>query len=186
MAPRGRSDHVTLRLARLEDLFHQPQPQLFASSGRLISGIEELVLALEGRRLPRRVSTTIVLEGEAPPAEEAKVASLLRRYCEVRLRELELRIRSQRRELNRALLIGLLLFVVGIALNGEFTSQGWPGEIRSILGEGVFLVVAWVGLWYPLDALIFSRRPLLLERDVLRRLMESQVTLERAREAVPD
>ena len=179
MAPRRRQAHLTLRLARLEDLFRNPDPQEFTTTGRLISGIEELILALQGRRIPKHVSTTIVLE-EGSPADEGKVASLVRRYCEVRLRELDLRIRSQRRELNRALLIGLLLFIVGVALTSEFTSEGWPGEVRSLLGEGVFLVIAWVGLWYPLDALFFARRPLLLERKVLQRLMESEVTLERA------
>ena len=179
MAPRGGRAQLTLRLASLEDLFKTPEPQEFGSTGRLVSGIEELILALEGTRMPKRVSTTIVLDGEGGDADEAKVASMVRRYCEVRLRELELRIRGQRRELNRALLIGLLLFVIGVALTSEFTSEGWPGEVRSLLGEGVFLVVAWVGLWYPLDALFFARRPLLLERKVLQRLMESEVTLER-------
>jgi type II secretory pathway component PulM len=74
---------------------------------------------------------------------------------------------------------------VGVALTSEFTSEGWPGEVRSLLGEGVFLVIAWVGLWYPLDALFFARRPLLLERKVLQLLMESEVTLERAQTLSP-
>jgi hypothetical protein len=41
----------------------------------------------------------------------------------------------------------------------------------------VFLVIAWVGLWYPLDTLVFSRRPLLREKRVLSAILTMDLTV---------
>jgi hypothetical protein len=170
---------LAVRLTTPEDLFRAPEPHLFHDHGRLISGVEELVLALQGRRVPKRVRATIVLAKNAPGQDPETLAGLMRRYCDLRLQEVELRMRAQGREQRRAILVGSLLFVLGVALAGEFTTSFWPDEIRSLLGDGIFLVIAWVGLWYPLDYLAFGRQPLLQERKVLRALGRAEVTLER-------
>ena len=53
---------------------------------------------------------------------------------------------------------------MGIALSYVF-SQPQMGEFGGdLLGSGVFLVVAWVGLWYPLDLLFIAREQ--ANRDV--------------------
>jgi hypothetical protein len=41
----------------------------------------------------------------------------------------------------------------------------------------VFLVIAWVGLWYPLDTFVFVRRPLLREKRVLEAVLSMGVTV---------
>ena len=175
-----RTAHLIVRLATLDDLFRAPEPNLFAATGRLISGMDELITELQARRLPRGLSTTIMLEHEATAVDAARIAALIHRYCDIRLRELDGRLRSQRREQRYSLLVGLLLFVLGVGLASEFTASYWPGELKSLLGEGIFLVVAWVGLWYPIDYLVFGRRPLLRERKALQVLRTTEVTVERA------
>lgn len=195
MARNGRrSSDLSIRLASLDDLFRTPEPQLFTSTGRLISGMDELILALQGMRIPKRLRATIVLAGDAPgqsqqsdqQLDQQSVAELIRRYCDLRLQEVELRMRGQGRQQRRAIIVGLLLFVFGVALAGEFTDSYWPGEIKSLLGDGIFLVIAWVGLWYPLDYLAFGRQPLLQERKVLRALRGAEVTLVREHDDATD
>jgi hypothetical protein len=175
---RRRTANLTVRLARLEDLFRTPEPDLFPTTGRLVSGVDELLTQLQGMRIPKRVSTTIVLEHDAGAGEEARIGDLIHRYCDLRLRDLESRLRSQRRQQRHSLLVGLLLFVIGVALASEFAASYWPAEVKSLLGDGIFLVVAWVGLWYPLDYLVFGRRPLLEERKALHALGAAEVKLQ--------
>jgi hypothetical protein len=176
-----RSADITIRLASLEDLFRAPEPQQFTATGRLISGMEELILTLHGRRIPKRLRTTIVLAEAAPEPDQEALAQLIRRYCDLRLQEVELRMRGQGRQQRRALIVGGLLFVLGVAFAGEFTTSFWPEEVRTLLGDGIFLVIAWVGLWYPLDYLVFGRQPLLQDRKVLSSLRRAEVRLVRER-----
>jgi hypothetical protein len=173
---------LAVRLTAPEDLFRAPEPHLFLEHGRLISGVEELILALQGRRVPKCVRATIVLAKNARGEDPETLTRLIRRYCDLRLREVELRMRAQGREQRRAILVGSMLFLLGVALAGEFTASFWPDEIRSLLGDGIFLVVAWVGLWYPLDYLVFGRRPLLLERRILQALRRAEIRVEREQE----
>ena len=62
---------------------------------------------------------------------------------------------------------GLPLFVIGLLLSTDFLAPDVPEFFQNLLGNGVFLVIAWVGLWYPLDLLFFARLPLRRERRAL-------------------
>ena len=45
------------------------------------------------------------------------------------------------------------------------------GSANRLLGNGVFLVVAWVGLWYPLDLLFIAREQAKREMRVLGKML---------------
>ena len=60
--------------------------------------------------------------------------------------------------------IPLILFIVGLLLSTGFLEPDVPQFWQDLLGNGVFLVIGWVGLWYPLDLLFFARQ--LLKREV--------------------
>ena len=62
---------------------------------------------------------------------------------------------------------GIPLFVIGLLLSTDFLAPDVPEFFQNLLGNGVFLVIAWVGLWYPLDLLFFARLPLRRERRAL-------------------
>jgi len=67
----------------------------------------------------------------------------------------------------RSLVSGSLLFGTGIALSYLFT-RPMVGEFAGdLFGNGVFLVVAWVGLWYPIDVLFIAREQAKREARVL-------------------
>lgn len=171
-----RTIDLTLRLTSVEDLFGAPDPQQFRRTRRLQSGVDELMGALRVERLPARVRTTISFTPEVSSIDAEDLRRSVREYCELRLRDLELELRGHRREERQSLTVGGLLFLLGIGLSAEFTQSLWPPEIQSLLGDGIFLVLAWVGLWYPLDYFIFGRRPLVLDRKVLRAIRSMEIT----------
>ena len=67
----------------------------------------------------------------------------------------------------RSLRVGTPLFLIGLLLSTDFLAPDVPDLLQQVLGNGVFLVIAWVGLWYPLDLLFFARLPLNRERRAL-------------------
>lgn len=77
-----------------------------------------------------------------------------------------------------------MLFVVGLALSTDFLEPDVPGFLQDLLGNGVFLVIAWIGLWYPLDLLFFARSPLRREMRTLHRMGQMPVVVRR-RAAAP-
>src|SRR4029453_1020221 len=96
-------------------------------------------------------------------AETLRVA--LRRYCEARLARVQRETEMAWRQGLRSLGSGSILFVLGLLLSAGFLEPDAPAFWQNLLGNGVFLVIGWVGLWYPLDLLFFARQP--LKREAL-------------------
>ena len=89
----------------------------------------------------------------------ARLETALRRWCAARTERVERESRGQWRQGLWALRGGLVLFVVGLALSTDFLDPEVPQYLQDLLGNGVFSVIAWIGLWYPLDLLFFARSP---------------------------
>ena len=49
--------------------------------------------------------------------------------------------------------------------------------ITDFLADGVILVVAWVGMWYPLDTLVYTNRPYKMENKALTALIDAEVRI---------
>ncbi|MFZ0215500.1 MAG: hypothetical protein WAM30_06105 [Candidatus Dormiibacterota bacterium] len=175
----GRTAELTLRIERVEDLFRAPEPHLFQRTQRIASGIDDLLLQLDVGRIPKRVRTTFRLAPAAPPLDEVELERTLRQYCALRLRDVALRLRAHNRQGLALLPLGTLLFLIGVALSAEFLSSFWPTPIQDLFGDGVFLVIAWVGLWYPLDHLLFGRHAIVRERNLLRAVEAMEIALYR-------
>lgn len=176
MPRHDRTVDLTLRLGSVDDLFRTPNPECFRQTGRLQSGLDELLTTLKVERLPAQVRTTISFTDENSSIDGEELRRSVQAYCDLRLRDLDLELRAHRREERQSLTIGGVLFLLGIGLSAEFTQSLWPPEVQSLLGDGIFLVLAWVGLWYPLDYFIFGRRPLVLDRKVLRAIRSMVIT----------
>ena len=163
----GVDDELSLRLTTPADLFRTPDPGHFPQTGRLESGMDELVQELTPRRLHPGGRVVVVLPAEhVRPETGEQLRRAVQDYCRLRIRQVERALRVQTREVATALGIGGLLFVTGLTLAYWFAQANEPTPLQVLLGNGLFLVIAWVGLWYPLDALVFGRRPLLRERRV--------------------
>lgn len=171
---------VWVRLENPAAMF-APSEDLLSPRARLQSGIDDLLLQLRARRLAKIRHVTVLLPAdEIQGSTGLRLAEAVRRYCELRLRENELNQRVVRRDGWAALGLGVVFFAVGLWLSSAFLAKGIPGPIKDLLGNGAFLVIAWVGLWYPLDTLVFTAQPLKREQRAL-------ATLSRARlDVVPD
>ncbi|MGH3406530.1 MAG: hypothetical protein ACRDRJ_29115 [Streptosporangiaceae bacterium] len=158
-----------------------PSADLLSPQARLKSGIDDLLLQLRAQRLTRIRNVTVLLPAaEITDSTGQRLAQAVRRYCELRLRENELSRRVARRDGVAAFGIGIVLFGFGLWLSTVFSAKDLPTTVQQLLGNGVFLVIAWVGLWYPLDTLVFTGQPLKREQRAL-------ITLSRARlDVVPD
>jgi hypothetical protein len=129
---------------------------------RAVPGAEELLAEVLGRpRISR--SRRVVLTLPAPAAAEAdltaRLETALRRWCAARTFRVERDSRALWRQGLWSLRSGLVLFVVGLVLSTNFLDPDVPQFLQDVLGNGVFLVIAWIGLWYPLDLLLFARSP---------------------------
>jgi hypothetical protein len=126
---------------------------------RATPGVDELLTELLGRpRIGR--SRRVVLTLPAPtPDDAARLEAGLRRWCAARMERVERESRAQWRQGLWALRSGLVLFVVGLVLSTGFLEPDVPGILQDLFGNGVFSVIAWIGLWYPLDLLFFARSP---------------------------
>jgi hypothetical protein len=99
----------------------------------------------------------------------------VRAYCEQRLEHTRRDIAAQRRDGLRALAFGIVIFTVGFLFARWVSQSDIDADIRSFLADGVFLIFAWVGLWYPLDALIYYPMRQRRDRRLLRQLLTTEI-----------
>jgi hypothetical protein len=80
----------------------------------------------------------------------------------------------------RSLGSGSILFLVGLLLSTGFLEPDVPQFWQDLLGNGVFLVIGWVGLWYPLDLLFFARQPLKREAQIVQAISRMPLLVQPA------
>jgi len=159
---------VVVHLRRPEDLLAVAPTGLLDEDGddaRTVPGVHEaLDELLTRRRADQRgrvvVTLPVAAVGADRAAVETRLTAALRRWCRRRLEATEREAAVLWRQGLASLRPGVPLFLVGLLLSTDFLAPDVPVFLQSLLGDGVFLVVAWVGLWYPLDLLFFARLPL--------------------------
>lgn len=167
---------LVVRLRHPGEMFSLADADFFRPDARLQPGVDEALAELRATRRRRTFRLTVELPADQATTPVAcQLPAAVRRYCELKLHENRLHRRTIRRDGFAALGIGAVLFVVGLYYSVTFAGHRNPTILRELLGDGVFLVVAWVGLWYPLDTLLFAGQPLARERRALRALAEAPV-----------
>jgi hypothetical protein len=160
-------EDVIVTLYRPAELLSVDPEAMLERDARIEPGADEIVHELLGRsRVQRRARIVVMLPAEQITdgiAETLHVA--LRRYCDARLARVRRETELAWRQGLRSLGIGSILFLVGLLLSAGFLEPDVPEFWQNLLGNGVFLVIGWVGLWYPLDLLFFARQP--LKREAL-------------------
>ncbi|MEJ2870113.1 hypothetical protein WCD74_20255 [Actinomycetospora sp. OC33-EN08] len=129
---------------------------------RLSPGVDELLGELLGRsgvRRSRRVVLTLPATELADAGVAEQLEAALRRWCTARTERVERESRALWRQGLWSLRSGLVLFAIGLLLSSGFLEPDVPEVLQNLLGNGVFSVIAWIGLWYPLDLLFFARSP---------------------------
>ena len=176
-APTGSGDEVVLTLDRARDLFAPPALDEFGGSADVPSGIEQLRGRLLARRpRPRRPACGSRSSSPRPSSSRAsrtRCSAAVRRYCELKLTDLEDRQRATLRHQGwSALLVSVPLLFLSLVVTAAGDEHRRGNVWDSILGDGLLLVFAWVVLWYPLDTLLWYGRPLKHEIVVVRAMRD--------------
>lgn len=167
---------VHLRLGRAEDMFQVPDWDATSSQYRFETGIDYCVSELRSRRS----RSPVRLELELPAAQlDPEAAERLReavaRYCADRIGRNDRERRIARRDAYSALKVGIPVALVGlvIAVATAVAQTQDDYTLPNLAGW----VLAWVGLWYPLDAILFSSVGPKRENDALTRLQSAEVVV---------
>jgi hypothetical protein len=162
-------EDIIVALDRPAELFSVTPEAMLERDARLEPGADEIVNELLGRsRLQRRARIVVTLPPEQITDGIAEtLQAALSRYCAARLARVQRETEMAWRQGLRSLGSGSILFVVGLLLSTGFLEPDVPQFWQDLLGNGVFLVIGWVGLWYPLDLLFFARQPLKREAQIV-------------------
>jgi hypothetical protein len=175
-------EDVTVTLYRPAELLSVDPEAMLERDARIEPGADEIVHELLGRsRVQRRARIVVMLPADQITdgvAETLHVA--LRRYCEARLARVQRETELAWRQGLRSLGSGSILFVVGLLLSAGFLEPDVPAFWQNLLGNGVFLVIGWVGLWYPLDLLFFARQPLKREAQIVKAISRMPLSVQPA------
>ena len=151
-------------------------------NARIEPGVDEIVNELLGRsNVQRRARIVVTLPAEQIADGIAETLhTALRRYCEARLARVQRETEVVWRQGLRSLGSGSILFLVGLLLSAGFLDPDVPQFWQNLLGNGVFLVIGWVGLWYPLDLLFFARQPLKREVRIIKAISQMPLLVQSA------
>jgi hypothetical protein len=152
------------------------------------AGIDRIRRELSAGSL--RAPAKLVVEvpaDQATPQVESGIKQAFARYCEAGIAHAEEELRAVHRDGWQTLLLGAILLAAGLLISEAILASSAPKGIRDFFGNGLFIVAAWVGMWYPLETLIYTGRPHRLERKLLRAMgaMEIAVRPAAAKAATP-
>lgn len=171
----------TVRLEDPNELF-EPRPA-DVERGRAPEepAIEEIRHSFATQRHPEPGTVTIEVPADKATADvERGVRQAVSRYCEAGIAQAERELAAISRDGWRTLASGAVVLFIGLVLSEAVLRSKVPKELRDFLGNGLFLVVAWVGLWYPLDTLFYAGRPYRAERKLLHALSEVKLVVRPA------
>jgi hypothetical protein len=180
--PRSGGEDIIVALDRPAELFSVEPEAMLERDARIEPGADEIVNELLGRsKVQRRARIVVTLPAEQVTADIAETLhTALHRYCQARLARVRREIEVAWRQGLRSLGSGSILFVIGLLLSTGFLEPDVPQFWQDLLGNGVFLVIGWVGLWYPLDLLFFARQPLKREAQIVEAISRMPLVVQAA------
>ncbi|MBC5800403.1 MAG: hypothetical protein GIW94_10595 [Candidatus Eremiobacteraeota bacterium] len=157
---------VVIRLNSPSELFESGASDMFSEDGRLVTGIDELVQEVSACPGASLHATFLLPTNQVKPDTQMCFRQSIDRYCRLRQRQNETERRTEWRDVLGSFKVGLVLFILGFVLSFYFNQGTLPPLLKLLFGDGVSLVIAWVGLWYPLDEFVHYRRRLIRDQKV--------------------
>ncbi len=164
---------VDLRLRRIEDFFRTPDLDPFSEWYEAYSdrpAIEYVIACVSDDPSTEHVELVVALPGEMVDGDtERLLLAAIDRYCNARL--IAVKRQSARNNSRGWLMLAFSIVVVAFFV---WTAQRFAEssyESLAIAAEGLS-IAAWVLLWHPLEALVFNRWDLRLDRRVLRTIRD--------------
>lgn len=177
--PHDEAQVIGLRLAHPREMFEVPLADVFSEYHSFLPGVDICMSHLHSHpsRAPVRV------EVELPPAETGpevaqRISRTLERYCDHRL---AYNLRERRGTVFdglASLRVGLPVVFIGFLLVvlAPGGGNGGTGNAGLVLDTGGWVLV-WVGLWFPLDSLLFTPLGYGRENRALDRLRRAEVVV---------
>jgi hypothetical protein len=169
-------------LGHPDELFERPKSDVANGLPPREPGIDQIHRELSAGSL--RAPAKLVVEmpaDQATPQVERGIKQAVERYCQTGIEQMESELKALHRDGWQTLVIGAILLAVSLAASEAILSSGAPRGIKDFFGNGLFIVAAWVGMWYPLETFIYSGRPFRLERRVLRAMQDMEIAVRPAK-----
>jgi hypothetical protein len=149
--------HVDLHLSGVRDLFVAPDGDPFDPNYLDVSGMEELVNQLGPHRLMHATPriTLYLPPDQLTPTLAAETRAVLDRHLARCSRWSRNEMLATRYTGWRALGYALVLSVAVLALLGVVHYLAMPQWVQA-LAYAVFIVVAWVSMWWAVETLLFD------------------------------
>ena len=152
---------------------------LFSEYRNFMTGLEYCISVLRSRRSrgPVRIELALPADRISGGMDE-RIRRTLNRYCDHRIAYNQRERRAVRLDGVFSLWIGLPIVVLGFVLVIIKSSiVGVSGNANLVLDSGGWVLV-WVGLWFPLDTILFTPLSYGRENRVLTRLRTADVLVE--------
>jgi hypothetical protein len=167
---------IDIRLRTAQQLFDGRDPAPFRERDLDEEAVLYLVTALQ--ELPPKAAVQIVFwisEERTPQVPVETIVDAVRGHFTYEGERLDRLLRQHVRRGQLFLLFGLTALVLFLSL-AELTLMLPAGHVRQILREGL-VIIGWVAMWRPLEALLYDWWPLVQERRLARRLLGVPVTV---------
>lgn len=167
--PGGPTTTIEIRLRELRQLFHTLDPAPFRDQDLDEAAADYLFEACReaGPRGPLQLLVHLP-EAEASQTTSTALAEAIHNYFSHRERQARADMHAMLRLGALSLVIGLAFLMACLGLRSWLLSASAPGE-HAVIGEGL-LILGWVAMWRPTEALLYDWWPLLRRRALLRRL----------------
>jgi hypothetical protein len=170
---------ISLSLSTPEEMFVLAPADLFSESRNWMTGLEYCISVLRSghSKAPVQIEMSLPQE-EISEGMEQRVGRTLARYCEHRISYTQRERRAVRFDGLFSLWVGLPIVVLGFVLvivKGSIV--GSTGNANLVLDTGGWVFV-WLGIWFPLDTLLFTPLAYGRENRVLKRLRTAAVVIE--------
>jgi hypothetical protein len=173
---RERSQVIELRLNTAEEMFALAQTDLFSEYRNFLTGVEYCISLLRSQPIRRPVRLELSLPtAEFDNALGGRLSVALRRYCNQRISYNERERRATRLGGLRSLWIGLPIVVIGYLL--VIFEDSLVGHSGNIILDTTGWVLVWVGIWFPLDTVLFTPLGYTREIRALRRLRDAEISV---------
>ncbi len=174
------ASHMELWLANPGLLFCGPSIDPMAGSHLGRSGLEEVLLRLKRRKLSD--STPMQLQIRLPaaaisPGTQAELGAALTAHLDARIASEEDELHFLRRETIQSLRVGGLFLTTCLVLSAIVDQlSGMSPFLQTLLRESL-IIAGWVGLWHPIELLLYSWWPNRYRISLLRHARAAELHL---------
>ncbi len=169
---------VTLHLNHASEMFEMPQSDLFSEYRNFLTGVDYCISEMRSRRDKTPIRLEISLpEAEVDAGVTERIGRTMRRYCDHRIDYNIRERRASRFDGAASLWVGIPIAALGmfvVILGAKITNPSDNGGL--VLNTGGW-ILAWVGLWFPLDSILFTPLGYGRENQVLRLLRDAEVVI---------